>query len=233
MVTFEWKYVVEYFPKILQALPTTLMVVFVAASTGLVIGALLALARIERIPVLSQFGAALVSFIRGTPIFIQMFVVYYGLPMALLHVGINIMRAEKIIFVFITYGLNAGGFFSEIIRSAVLSVPREQWDAAMAIGHPKYQTYLRIIIPQSVVTAIPSMGVTMTGLFQDTSLTFAMGVVDVIGKARSLGIHTTHTLEGYFVAALIFVVFAALIERLFVFLEQATRTQRRFNNGNP
>jgi L-cystine transport system permease protein len=229
MIKFDWSYVVEYFPKILQALPTTLMVVFIAAAFGMIAGALMALFRVERVPVLSQLSALLVSFIRGTPIFIQMFVVYYGLPMLLLAVGINIMRVEKIIFVFITYALNVGAFFSEIIRSAILSVPRDQWDAALAAGHPKYQAYLRIIIPQSVVIAIPSIGVTLTSLFQDTSLTFAMGVVDIIGKARSLGNRTTHTLEAYFVAAIIFVVFAELIERLFALLEQATRTQRRFN----
>jgi L-cystine transport system permease protein len=154
-----------------------------------------------------------------------MFVVYYGLPMVLLLAGINIMRAEKIIFVFIAYALNVGAFFSEIIRSAILSVPREQWDAAYSVGHSKLRTYIRIVIPQSISIATPSIGVTLTGLLQDTSLTFAMGIVDVLGRARSLGGHYYHSLEGYVVAAFFFVVLSFGIDWIFGILSKRARTR--------
>jgi L-cystine transport system permease protein len=201
------------------------MVVLVSALLGLIVAFVLAMTRIERVPLLSQISAVMVSFIRGTPIFIQMFVVYYGLPMVLLLVGINIMRMEKIIFVFIAYALNVGAFFSEIIRSSILAVPREQWDAAYAVGHGKLRTYIRIVIPQSISIATPSLGVTMTGLLQDTSLTFAMGIVDVIGRSRSLGTHYQHALEGYVVAGIIFVVLALIIDWVFGILAKRARTR--------
>ncbi|MDR0601761.1 MAG: ABC transporter permease subunit, partial [Treponema sp.] len=121
MVPFEWKYVLEYFPKILSMLPVTLLIVAVSASAGLIIGALFAAARIEKIPVLREISAVLVSFIRGTPIFIQLFVVYYGLPLLLLPLGIDITRSSKLLFVLIAYAFNVGGFASEMIRSAALA----------------------------------------------------------------------------------------------------------------
>jgi L-cystine transport system permease protein len=217
---------VENLPKILQALPVTLMIVFVAMIFGVLLGTLLAIVRIERVPVLQNIAVVLISFVRGTPIFIQMFVLYYGLPMLLLLVGINIMRAEKMVFVFIAYGVNTAAFFAEIFRSAILSVPSDQWDAALSIGHSRAQAYLRIITPQSAVIAIPSVGVMMTGLLQDTSLTIAMGVIDVVGKARALGKHNMHLLEAYIDTAIIFIILSIFIERTFAFLERKTRTQR-------
>jgi L-cystine transport system permease protein len=228
MTNFSFIYVIENFPKILQALPVTLKIVFVAMVLGIVLGALLAIVRIERVPVLDKIAAVLVSFVRGTPIFIQMFVIYYGLPMLLLLVGINIMRAEKMLFVYIAYGINAAAFFAEIFRSAILSVPNDQWDAALSIGHSKIQAYLRIITPQSAIIAIPSVGVMLTGLLQDTSLTIAMGVTDVVGKARALGNHNMHLLEAYIDTAIIFIILSILIERIFAFLEYKTRMQRQF-----
>jgi L-cystine transport system permease protein len=220
MIQFEWKYVFEYFPKILSFLPTTLLIVAVAAVFGLLLGSLFAIARIERIPVLREISAVAVSFIRGTPIFIQLFVVYYGLPMLLLPLGINIIRANKLLFVLIAYAFNVGGFASEMIRGAVLSVPRSQWDAAYSIGLGKLKTYVRVIIPQSVVIAIPSTGQLLTGALSDTALASAMGVVDALERARQLGSHSMHKLEAYVDVAVIFVSFSFLFERFFKYLER-------------
>ncbi|MDR2864063.1 MAG: amino acid ABC transporter permease [Spirochaetaceae bacterium] len=225
MIGFDWYYVIDFFPKILQALPVTLLIVCVAAVAGLILGALMAIVRIERLSVLHSVVAVIVSFVRGTPIYIQMFLIYYGLPAALLVFGINIVRADKMLFVLIAYSINAAGFFSEIIRSSVLSVPHDQWDAALSIGHTRPLAYIRIIIPQAVVIAIPSTGVMITGLLQDTSLTFAMGVIDVLGKATSLSKHTGHSLEAFSVVAMIFVALSTIVTLVFTFLAKKTRTQ--------
>jgi L-cystine transport system permease protein len=220
MIRFEWKYVFEYFPKILAFLPTTLLIVAVAAVFGLLIGALFAVARIEKIPVLREISAVAVSFIRGTPIFIQLFVVYYGLPLLLLPLGINIMRASKLFFVLVAYAFNVGGFASEMIRGAVLSVSQSQWDAAYSIGLGKIEAYVRVIVPQSVVIAIPSMGQLFTQALSDTALASAMGVVDALERAKLLGDHSMHKLEAYMDVAVIFVGFSFLFDRFFKYLER-------------
>ncbi|MDR1106337.1 MAG: amino acid ABC transporter permease [Treponema sp.] len=226
MVSFEWKYVFEYFPKIASMLPVTLLIVAVSAGAGLVIGMLFAAARVEKIPVLREISAVMVSFIRGTPIFIQLFVVYYGLPLLLLPLGIDITRSSKLLFVLIAYAFNVGGFASEMIRSAALAVPRDQWDAAASVGLSKPQTYLRVIIPQMVVIAIPSAGRLLTAALSDTALASAMGIMDVLERAKLLGNHSMHKLEAYFDVAVLFVALSFLFERCFRALE------RRYGSGS-
>jgi L-cystine transport system permease protein len=216
-----------FMPRALSALPVTLLIVSVATLSGLVVGLLLAFPRLEKVPVLSQLCQALVSFIRGTPILIQMFIVYYALPMLLLRIGINITRWDKIYFIYITYGINTGAYFSEIIRSSILSVPKSQQDAASAGGLTRAQSYVRIIIPQSVVIAIPSLGTSMTSLLQDTSLAFALGILDVIGRVRALGAITSRILEGYVAAACIFIILTIALEKFFGYIEMKTRRHVR------
>jgi L-cystine transport system permease protein len=145
--------------------------------------------------------------------------------MLLSPLGINITRWDKIYFIYLTYGMNTGAYFSEIIRSAILAVPKAQKDAAVAAGLTKFQAYIRIIIPQSAVIAIPSLGTSMTSLLQDTSLAFSLGILDVIGRVRALGALTSRILEGYVVAAVIFIVLTIGLEKFFGYLESKTRHQ--------
>ncbi|MDR1410696.1 MAG: amino acid ABC transporter permease [Spirochaetaceae bacterium] len=222
---FRWENALYFLPKAISALPVTLGIVLVATASGLVLGLAAALLRVERIPVARQLCRLYVSFIRGTPIIIQMFIVYYGLPFLLLGAGIDITRAGKIWFVYITYGINSGAYFSEIFRSAILAVPKSQWDAAAAFGLTKAQTYRRLILPQSAVIAIPSFGTMMTGLLQDTSLAFTLGILDVIGRIRALGALTSRILEGYVVAACVFIVLSLALEKLFGFIEKRVNYQ--------
>jgi L-cystine transport system permease protein len=222
---FELKNTLFFLPRVISALPTTLLIVAVATISGLILGLVLAFLQLEKVPVLKQLCQVYVSFIRGTPILIQMFIVYYALPMLLLPLGIDITRWEKIYFIFISYGMNTGAYFSEIIRSAILSVPKAQKDAAAAAGLTKFQAYVRIIIPQSAVIAIPSLGTSITSLLQDTSLAFSLGILDVIGRVRALGAITSRILEGYVVAAAVFIVLTIGLEKFFGALENRTRHQ--------
>jgi L-cystine transport system permease protein len=222
-VFFTWENVFFFLPRVLSALPTTLLIVGVASVSGLVLGLLLAFPRLENIPFLKQICTVFVSFIRGTPILVQMFIVYYALPMLLLGVGIDITRWNKIYFIFITYGLNTGAYFSEIIRASILGVPKAQKDAAAAAGLTKVQAYYRIIIPQSAVIAIPSLGTSIVSLLQDTSLAFSLGILDVIGRVRALGALTSRILEGYIDAALVFIVLTIALEKCFGYLEAKTQ----------
>ncbi|MDR2808626.1 MAG: amino acid ABC transporter permease [Spirochaetaceae bacterium] len=214
-------------PRILHAVPTTLLIVFVGTVTGLILGLIIAMIRIERIPVLMQISVVYVSFIRSTPIFVQMFIIFYGLPMVFMLFGINITRWNVLFFVFITYGINYSASMSEIIRSSILSVAESQWDAAYAGGMTKLQIYSRIILPQCVVTAIPSLGTSMVMLLQDSALAYMLGVIDVIGQVKILAVSTTHSLEGYFIAMILFILLSIIVEKVFGFLEKITRTQNK------
>ena len=161
---FRFSDMLEYFPKILSRFPVTLLIVVVSVAGGLVLGFILAAARIFKIPVLRELAALYISFVRGTPILVQLFVVYYGLPLLVAPLGVDINHWSKL-FVLVTYLLNDGAFMSEIIRSSIESVPKGQREAAASVGLTTFQAYKRIIIPQAFKIAAPSFGTRVIGSF--------------------------------------------------------------------
>ena len=139
--------------------------------------------------------------------------------------GINLNRLEPVIFVEIAIILNEGAFLGEIFRGAITSVPAVQSEAGYSIGMTGAQTFFRIVLPQAFKVAIPHYGVDFIGVFQNTSLVFILGVVDILGKAKTLGAATGHSLEGYLSAAIIYVSFSLLLKGVFLFIES------RMKNG--
>lgn len=215
---FSLQRVIDYFPKILSRLPVTLLITVLATAIGMLLGIVLAFIRLYKVPGLNQLSAVFISFIRGTPVIVQMFVVYYGLPTLLLAVGVDINRWDKLYFVIITYGLNASAFMAEIFRASITSVSAGQSEAAYSVGLTRLQGFCRIVAPQAVKIALPSFGTSLVGLLQDTSIAFSLGIIDVMGKVNSISANTYHSLEGYVCAATIFVAFSLLIERSFTVL---------------
>ncbi|SNZ10188.1 L-cystine transport system permease protein [Terribacillus aidingensis] len=224
---FKWEYVITLFPKVLSALPTTLFIVLFATLIGSFLGLIIAYCRIERIPIVNQISAVYVSFIRGTPILVQMFIVFYGVPSLLGVIGIDISNWNKLYFIYITYGINTSAYFSEIFRSAISSVPASQYEAAASIGLTKWQTYRRTLIPQAGKIAFPNLGVSIVNLLQNTSLAFSLGVLDIMGKVQTLGALYYRVLEGYFIAAIIFIVLSISLEKLFNMLEKRMHAPKR------
>jgi L-cystine transport system permease protein len=102
----------------------------------------------------------------------------------------------------------------------VLAVPKAQWDAAAACGLTRAQSYRRVVLPQSARIALPSLGMSVTGLLQDSSLAFSLGILDVMGRARTLGALTGRVIETYLAAAVLFVVLTILLEQLFRLIEK-------------
>ena len=203
---FSWQRLIQNFPILIVKLPITFEIVAVAFTLGFLLALLIATARIKKIPVLNQILTVFISFERGTPLLVQMLVVYYALPIVLkTFFGIDSRRWEKIIFVDLALILNQGVFLGEIFRGAILSIPKGQREAAIACGFSEFNAFVRIVLPQAVRVALPSTGLTLIGLFQETSLVFMIGVIDIIGRARALGATTGHSLESYIIIAVIFV----------------------------
>jgi L-cystine transport system permease protein len=227
------KFIIEYIPIVLKALPVTLSIVAVSALLGIALGFILALIRIEKIPVLNQLAIVIISFFRGTPVLAQMFVVYFGLPPLFKLFGIDITDWEKILYLYITFGLNTAAFLAEVFRTSIIAVPKVQGDAATSIGLTGLQAYIRIIIPQSIVIAIPMLGTTIVSLLQESALAFTFGVLDPIGKINSLGRTMGHTLEGYISTAIVFIILAIIIENVFGALEKKTTYQKQLEHGGP
>ncbi|MDQ0204501.1 amino acid ABC transporter permease [Pectinatus haikarae] len=224
---FDIRLVFEYFPTIISRFHITLLIVVVAIGVGLLLGLFIALARMYKIPILNQLSIVYVSFIRGTPLIVQLFIIYYGFPLLLDEIGIDVTQWEKLYFVLIAYGLNNAAFMSEIIRSAISSVAVGQHEAAYSVGLSRWQTLRRIILPQAFLTAFPVFGTRVVTTFESTSLAFTLGILDMIGQAQAIGSRTYHELEGYVVLAIIFIAVSMILEKIFIYAEKRLILNRR------
>lgn len=217
---FDISYVFSFVPKLASTLLLTLGIVAGSLLSGLLFGLIAALPRLYRIPVLQQASVAYASFFRGTPILIQLFLIYYGLPELLKMAHIDVTRTPVLVFVILTYGLHTGAFVSETIRGAVMAVDRGQVEAAYALGMTGPQAFLRIAAPQALAIAVPVLANQTLALLKDTSLSFTLGVMEMSGKAQSLARITQHFLEAYLALALLYLAVAFILEKLLLAAER-------------
>lgn len=218
---FDWDRFFTNIPQIVAYLPVTFKIVFYATLFGVILALLVAVIRIKKIPILQQVAGIYVSFMRGTPMLVQLLVVFYGIPILMQQLfNINVNRWDKIIFVYITYILNQGAFLSEIFRCSILAIPTGQLEAAYSVGLTQFQAFRRIILPQAVRVAVPSFGSDFIGLFQNTSLAFLIGVVDIMGRAKTIGTATKHVLEAYVFIAIFFIIISLLVKGAFYLLDK-------------
>lgn len=217
---FKWERFFENIPKIVPYLSVTFAIVMVATILGVLLGIVIAFINMKKIPVLHQFFKVYVSFMRGTPMLVQLMLVLYGLPILIDSAfGTNINREwGAIIFAYITFTLNQGAFLSAIFYSAITSIPYGQTEAGLSVGLTEIQTFRRIILPQMVRVALPPFGSDLVGLFQNSSLVFLVGVTDIMGRAKTIGTATKHVLEAYVFVAIIYIVISLIIRGVFRYL---------------
>lgn len=218
--SFELSYVFEYIVKLLPSLKITLLIVGSSILIGLFVGLLVAFPQLYRIPILKRISQIYVSFFRGTPILIQLFLFYYGVPEFLKLIGIDVTRAPVLFFVILTYSLHSGAFISEVIRGAVSAVDRGQVEAAYASGMNSFQAFSRIVWPQALAISVPVFANVVIGNLKDTSLAFTLGVMELTGTAKTIGALSQRFVEIYLSLAIIYLVISILLQKLFILLEK-------------
>ena len=227
---FSWDEFVSVFPRIVACIPTTLWITFSSFAAGAALAVLIAMARLYRVPVLNQLSAVYVSFMRGTPILIQLLICNIAMPGLIYSLtGINVGRKwPPIAFVVIAYALNSAAFLSEIFRAAVSGVEAGQSEAAYAAGMTRAQSFFHVVFPQAVRIALPSVANSLSGLLKDTSLAYsAAGILDVMGMVTASAARTFRYLEGYVGAAIVFFGLCLLLEVGFHILTKRTRYASR------
>ncbi|MFD0485629.1 amino acid ABC transporter permease [Kineococcus sp. GCM10028916] len=162
---------------------------------GLVLALVVALMRLSSVRVLQGIARFYVSVIRGTPLLLQLFLIYYALP----SFGLTIDPFPSAV---IAFSLNVGGYASEVIRAAILSVPRGQTEAALTIGMSYPTTMRRIVLPQATRVAVPPLSNTLISLVKDTSLASAIQATELLRKAQELAAPTFEFFTLYGLAAL-------------------------------
>jgi L-cystine transport system permease protein len=164
---------------------------------GLVVALVVALMRLSRVRVVSAVARTYISVIRGTPLLLQLFIVFYGLP----NIGI---RFDPFPAAVIALTANVGGYAAETIRAAILAVPRGQWEAASTIGMDYVTSLRRVVLPQAVRTAIPPLSNTLISLVKDTSLASTILVGEILRKAQEIAAPTYQFFLLYAVAAVFY-----------------------------
>jgi len=206
-------------PTLLAATPVTLGFALGAMLLGLPLGLLVALARLSPFAALRGLSSLFVSFMRGTPLLVQIFVIYYGLP----SLGITL---NPVMGGVIALTLNAAAYLSETIRAAILSIPKGQREAATSLGLTSGQTMRLIELPQATRVALPSLSNTLIGLVKDTSLVSVITVVELLRSAQLVIARTFEPFGPYLAAALIYWLISSLLELVQKALE------RRFSRGS-
>jgi polar amino acid transport system permease protein len=196
-MTYHWRFdiAVASLPTLLEGLGTTCLLTVLAMLVGMVGGLLVALMRISRLAVLRMPAYAFVELFRTTPLLVQVVWVFTVLPLT---VGLTL---SPFVSGLTALGLNVAAFMSEIYRAGLLSVPRGQSQAALALGMTEAQCLRRILLPQAVIRMIPPMASMWVALFKDTSVVTAIGVAELMTQARILASDTYRPLEIYTLAA--------------------------------
>ncbi|KAF1084776.1 Inner membrane amino-acid ABC transporter permease protein YecS [Sporotomaculum syntrophicum] len=156
---------------------------------------------------------AYVEFFRGTPLLVQLFVVYYGLP----SFGI---RIEPMIAAIVTMGLNSGAYLSEVVRASILSVDRGQYEAAAMLGYNSLQTISQIILPQALRIAVPTFMNGFSSIIKETSLISVLPVVELTKLGNQIYAKTYHPFEIYITMAIIYFVMTYSVTFLAKWLER-------------
>jgi len=215
--------------QLLPKLPITLLMTVVSAIIGLGLGFLIAVVKIRNIPVFTQICSVFVSFMRGTPQLVQLFLSFYGFPILVewlsqqMGVTANVNAIPALVYVFIAFGLNEAAYTSETFRAALLSVNKNEIEAARSIGLTNVQTMMRIILPSALIVALPNLVNSFISLLKATSLAFTVTIIDIMGQTRIIAGANLRFFEAYIAVALVYWAMCLLIEQV------AKRIERKLN----
>jgi L-cystine transport system permease protein len=205
-----------------------------ATFLGVLLGLFIAIVRVYKIPALRWVATLYVSFVRGTPVLVQLYLVFYGGPWLILKIssslGLGSFDPNEIspaFFALLTFTLNSAGYLSETLRSAIESIDRGQIEAARSIGMRESHIMAKIVLPQVALNALPNLGNSLISMVKDTSLAFSVMVIDVMGQAKLIGSTTLRYLEIYISVSIIYWGLCILLECAFGAVEKKMRVTRR------
>lgn len=192
-----WELLRHAAPVLFKGAGYTLLFALASMAGGLTLGFVLAVARIVRWKAVQAPAAFYVSMMRGTPLLVQVFVIYYGLP----SIGIEFSPVAAGV---LALSLNAGAYLSESIRGAILGVGKGQWAASYSLGLGYLQTLRHVVMPQALRIAVPSMSNTLISLIKDTSLVSVITVTELMLATKEVIAVTFRPLPLYLAAAVIY-----------------------------
>lgn len=222
----DFSYLIRTFWLCVKAVPVTLEITIVSLLLAIIPALFIALARIYHVKVIEQLCSIFVSFIRGTPIVLQILIVYSIMPSLLNSFvksagwAFNVFEMNPVIYAFVVFGINSSASLSEVFRSAISSVNRGQLEAALSIGETHSQAFRRVVLPQAAVSALPNLCSTTVILIKNTSLAFMMTVREITGIAKIEAAYGYNYVESYIDIFIIYIAVCLLVELIFRKIER-------------
>jgi polar amino acid transport system permease protein len=209
---WDWGFAAQVFPKILSVIWITISATIVGFLLAMVLGLVLAIMRRSKNKAFSWPVIGFIEFIRSTPLLVQIFFIYYALPMVS---GIYLSAFTAGV---LALGVHYSTYCSEIYRSGIDAVHRSQWEAATALNFSTLQKWTRVILPQAIPPVIPMLGNYLIAMFKDTPLLAAISLVEILMKAKIIGSESFRYIEPFTIVGLLFLVLsylsAILVKRL-------------------
>lgn len=217
---------------VLPGIPLTLLVVAFSLAVALPLGFLTAVARARRVRALSPALAFLVSLMRGTPMIVQIYVIYNALPLMLsaffrkAGIGVNVFDIDPLLYALFLFSLNTTATLSEVFRSALSTVGAGQMEAALTCGLSEAQAYVRIVVPQMMRAASAPLCNAAVELLKNSSLVFYMGIRDLMGIIKTEAGIGYNYFEGYALALVIYLILCFGVQGIFRLVERRAKRGR-------
>ncbi|MGE5373636.1 MAG: amino acid ABC transporter permease [Bacteroidota bacterium] len=207
---------IHYLPDLLQGMAITLWLTIQGLAAGFVLGLLSSLARVYGNKFWRGLAYGYIELFRGTPLLVQLFLIYYGLP----GLGITLSRELS---AFLAMALNSGAYQAEYLRGSILAIGDGQMMAGRSIGLSKWKTIWYVILPQALRLAIPAWSNEPVSLLKSTAVVFLIAIPEVMSKAKSIAARTYDPIGAYMAAALMYLAAVYILIMLLHWLEHASR----------
>ena len=201
--------------------PTTLMISLVAVFIGLILGLLVAMAKMSRFKILRGIATIYVDILRGTPLLVQVLILAYGIPQIISEwFGVSFHWEIKILIGFIACGVNSSAYMAEIIRSGLQAVDIGQTEAARSLGMSSAQTMRYIIIPQAFKIIVPALGNEFIALIKETAILSVAGIVEITRRGQLWASQSFLSFQAYIGVAVIYLIMTLTLSRIVAYLER-------------
>ena len=227
------EFMIEAFKASLSGIPVTLGITVVSLMISMPLALMMAIKKINSKGPLSFLINAYVSVVRSTPMVLQILLLYSLLPSFLnffikqvLKIDFNIFKIPAIYYAYAVFSLNTTAILSEVFRSALLTVDKGQLEAGLSVGLGKFLTYIRIIIPQALVVALPNICNVTVGLLKSSSLAFFMTVQDITAIAKLKAAYAYNYIEAYSIIFILYIILCTLVQLIFKYIEVQIHKRR-------
>lgn len=224
---FDTEFMLEWLPFLLKGVPLTLLISVLGIVLAVPLALVAALARLSRNPLLNGISGFYISFIRGTPLIVQIFFIYLGLPQLASYAPEPLSQLfilGSVTSGVLALGINYGAYMAEIFRAGILSVGHGQIEAAHALGMTGMQTTRRIVLPQAIRVIIPPTGNEFIAMLKDSALVGIVGTQELFFRASKIGRQYFHSLETLVVAAIIYWIITSILTYFQAKLERRLAT---------